>query len=247
MADAKLSSEVRAVLERATISGNVLTLPPGQLEPALYKAVDKALRNVGGKWKTRVGHVFPADPTLKLAAMLGTGVSVDEKKRDQAFFTPAELAKAVAVRAEVDGCTVLEPSAGNGSLAVASWLAGALCIDCIEINPERESQLVSCGLGDVFIRDFLTILPSDLDKQRYDRIVMNPPFTKNQDIKHVRHALRWLQPGGILVALMLDNQTRKGFMELVAECDPEIEQIERGAFKEAGTDAPTIMVRIETR
>lgn len=244
MANVKLSDEVRAVLERATVDGNVLYLPEGQLDRKLYEAVNKALTNAGGKWKTRVGHVFPTDAAPKLAAMLGTGVSVDEKKRDQAFFTPEELGKRVATVADVVGCSVLEPSAGSGQLALACWLAGASTIDCIEQNSEHEQHLTSCGFGDVFIRDFLSVLPADLDKEPYERIVMNPPFTRNQDIAHVLHALNWLAPGGILTAIMLNNQTRKGF-EKIEAYDPGIEDVPRAAFKEAGTDAPTIIVKIE--
>lgn len=82
MADVKLSDEVRAVLKRATVDGNILYLPEGQLDRKLYEAVNKALSLAGGKWKTRVGHVFPTDAASKLAAMLETGVSVDEKKHD---------------------------------------------------------------------------------------------------------------------------------------------------------------------
>lgn len=245
MADAILTNEVKDILGRATVNGNVLVLPPGQLDRKLYESVDKALKNAGGKWKRGVGHVFSSDAAPKLAAMLGTGVAVDEKRRDQAFFTPVDLAKSVAEMAEVKGCNVLEPSAGRGVLAVACWLAGALCVDCIELNTEHESVLTSCGFGDVVIEDFLALLPSDIDKEPYERIVMNPPFTKNQDIQHVLHALKWLAPGGILTAIMLNNQTRKGFMELVAEYDPEIEEVERGAFKESGTDVSTLIVKIE--
>jgi predicted RNA methylase len=244
MADVKLSDEVRNVLERATVDGNILYLPEGQLDRKLYEAVNKALTNAGAKWKTRVGHVFPTEAAPKLAAMLGSGISIDEKKRDQAFFTPESLAKRVVDRADVAGCSVLEPSAGNGSLAVACWLAGATTIDCIEINPEHRSAL-SAGFGDVVIADFLSVLPADLDKEPYDRIVMNPPFTKNQDIAHVLHALNWLAPGGILVAIMLDNQKRKDWTAL-EWYDPGIEEVKRGAFKESGTDVPTIIVKIET-
>lgn len=96
MADVVLTDEVKEVLSRATVDGNVLYLPEGQLDRKLYEAVNKALTNAGGKWKTRVGHVFPTDAGAKLAAMLGSGVSVDEKKRDQAFFTPPRIANRVA-------------------------------------------------------------------------------------------------------------------------------------------------------
>lgn len=244
MADAILTSEVKDVLSRSTVDGNVLFLPEGQLDRKLYEAVNKALANAGAKWKTRVGHVFPTAAAPKLAAMLGTGISVDEKKRGQAFFTPPKLAGQVAGRAEVSGYRVLEPSAGIGHLAVACWLAGASVVDCIEQNPEHKRTL-SAGIGDVFIRDFLSILPGDLDKEPYERIVMNPPFTKNQDIKHVRHALKWLKPGGILVSLMAGNQRRKGFVDLVGEYYPEIEDVDRGALKESGTDVRTVIVKIQ--
>lgn len=245
MADVRLSGEVRDVLMRSSVNGNVIILPPGQLDRGLYIKVDQALANAGGKWRRGVGHVFSSDAAPKLAAMLGTGVSVDEKKRDQAFFTPPGLAKRVAEMADVCDRTVLEPSAGMGHLAVACWLCGAYVVDCIERNSEYLTSLTSAGLGDVHIADFLSVTAADLEKEPYERIVMNPPFTKNQDIAHVRHALNWLAPDGILVAIMLNNQTRKGFMGLVAEYDPEIQELERGAFKESGTEISTIIVKIE--
>jgi predicted RNA methylase len=188
-----------------------------------------------------VGHVFPTEAAPKLAAMLGTGIAVDEKKRDQAFFTPRALADQVAARADVAGEHVLEPSAGNGALADACMRAGALSVSCFEINTQHMDTLRAKEY-EVIWDDFLKFSPHK--DALYSRIVMNPPFTKNQDIKHVLHALKWLAPGGILTAIMLDNQSRKGF-EAIEVYDPGIETIPRGAFKEAGTDAPTMIVKIE--
>lgn len=240
MGDAVLTSEVKEVLSRAECFGSALRLPPGQLDRKLYEQVDKALRNAGGKWNTKAkAHIFPTDAQPKLAAMLGTGVSVDEKKRDQAFFTPSELAAHVVSFADVRGHLVLEPSAGRGALADACMAAGAARVHCLEINSELAEHLAKKYF--TISGDFL----STWSDQKYSRIVMNPPFTRNQDIAHVRHALKWLKPCGVLVAIMLNNQTRKGFMELVAECDPEIEEIERGAFKQSGTDISTLIVKIE--
>lgn len=241
MADAILTSEVKDVLSRATTDGNVLFLPEGQLDWKLYEAVNKALTNAGAKWKTRVGHVFPTAAAPKLAAMLNSGVSVDEKKRDQAFFTPDHLAEAVAGMAEVKGHNVLEPSAGRGALADACMAQGARYVHCFEQNQEfvellRKKYVTTYG-------NFLAFPPRDALK--YERVCMNPPFTKNQDIKHVRHALRFLAPDGILVAIMLNNQTRKGFVDLVAEFEPDITPLERGVFKESGTDVPTLILKIE--
>lgn len=37
---------------------------------------------------------------------------------------------------------------------------------------------------------------------RYDRIIMNPPFSDRRDVQHVQHAYELLKPGGRLVAIM---------------------------------------------
>lgn len=139
------------------------------------------------------------------------------------------------------GHTVLEPSAGRGALADACAAAGADEVDCFEINRELVDELLSKEYR-VTHGDFLRFMAS----QRYDRIVMNPPFTKNQDIAHVKHALTWLKPGSVLVAIMLNSQTRRGFVELVAEYDPEIKEMDRGVFKESGTDVATLILKITT-
>jgi predicted RNA methylase len=243
MADTKLSTEVKDVLSRSVINGNVLVLPEGQLDRKLYEAVNKALTSAGGKWKRGQGHIFPSDAAPKLAAMLGSGVSVDEKKRDQSFFTPLDLAEEVVDIADVRGCDVLEPSAGRGALVTACLDAGAARVFAIEKNKEYAQDLESAAAM-YSGYDFLEL--TELWGGRlFNRVVMNPPFTKNQDIKHVNHALTFLAPGGILVAIMLDNQTRKSFQEIVAKYDTEIIEVERGAFKESGTMIPTIIVKIQ--
>lgn len=255
MADVRIESDVRDVLSRANALGNTLRLPPEQLDRKLYERVNEVLTNAGGKWnKSARAHIFPTDAAPKLAAMLGVGVSIDEKKRDQAFFTPPELARRVVEIADVAGCTVLEPSAGLGALADACQEAGAESVTCLEVNPEFIRELEKRYAWDAQCVDFLSVLPDENESvikngvkyaTSYDRIVMNPPFTKNQDIKHVKHALKWLQPGGVLVSLMMPNQNRKGFQEIVDEYDPEIIEVERGAFKGSGTDIATLIVKIQ--
>jgi len=245
MADLQIDADVRDVLSRAECAGIALRLPQEQLDRKLYERVDQALRNAGGKWdrKSRA-HIFPVDAQPKLIAMLGSGVSVDEKKRDQAFFTPPELARQVARLADVSGRYVLEPSAGRGAIADACIAEGALMISCFELNPEYAEELRHKPYSaEITEGDFLDHLPAP--GFQFLRIVMNPPFTKNQDIKHVSHALKWLAPGGILVSLMMPNQNRKGFQEIVDEYDSKIIEVERGAFKESGTDIATIIVRIQ--
>ena len=249
MANVKLSPEVAEVIGRSTITGNILVLPPGQLERPLYEAVNKALVAAGGKWKTRVGHVFTGDPRVKLGLMLETGVAVDEKKKFQAFYTPPALAARVVEWASVSGMIVLEPSCGAGALMLESIAQGAAKTYGIEINPEAEvaarKLLAGSGSFQIWGRDFMGTSPKDLNSGvLFDRVVMNPPFTNNQDIQHVQHALTFLKPGGILVAVMGANIERARFKALVAGLTHKIEHVEAGAFKAAGTNIPTIILRI---
>lgn len=220
MAHVTLSPEVRAILERSTITATSLKLPPGQLDRRLYEAVNKLITNAGGKWRGGLvqAHVFTSDPRAKLGLALETGVSVDEQKQFQAFYTPPELARQVAELAMVKGQVVLEPSAGQGALVDACFEAGAKDVECIDLNPENHAALIE-RVETVQICDFLGCNPAAHKRQNYPRIVMNPPFTRDQDIAHVEHALKFLAPGGILVAIMLDSLGREKFQALTGRLD----------------------------
>lgn len=57
------------VLQNAIVEGNVIKLPPVQLERNIYLEVKKSLESIGGKWKSGKvqGFVFEQDPTELLA------------------------------------------------------------------------------------------------------------------------------------------------------------------------------------
>lgn len=247
MANVTLSPEVRRVLERSTITESKLVLPE-QLDRATYEAVNKVITLAGGKWNRSAGaHLFSGDPRIKLGLALQTGVAVDEKKLFQFFPAPPALAARVVQRAHVSGCTVLEPSAGQGALArECSRSGGKLAM--IEFNPEHQPALSRLD-GVLHIGDFLSVTPTTAPagfNARFDRIVMNPPFAKKQDLKHVAHAVKhWLKPGGRLVAIMFPH-TEDEVVEYVGErCSFTTEEIEAGAFKESGTNIRTMLLILD--
>lgn len=243
MAHAKLTPEVTDILNRSNITGNVLILPPGQLKRKLYESVNAALVNAGGKWnRSAKGHVFASDPRAKLGLMLETGVSEDTKKTNQAFYTPAALARRVVLMASVEGKRVLEPSAGEGALADACREAGAEQVVCVELAGESCKVLKSKGY--IAIKDdFLSISPVNYFS---DRVVMNPPFSNRQDLKHVRHAMKFLKPGGRLVAIMQGNRTVNDIRKFVGdEVSILIERLDAGEFKESGTNIVAQIVTID--
>jgi hypothetical protein len=118
------------------------------------------------------------------------------------FPTPPTLAEMVIDAADIlPGMSVLEPSAGKGSLAdeVTEAVEG-VTVQCIEINPDLREILTMKGYT-LIHHDFTTY-----EGQAVDRIVMNPPFENGQDIEHVMLAFeKFLKPGGKLVSIMCEG------------------------------------------
>jgi hypothetical protein len=90
---------------------------------------------------------------------------------------------------------------------------------------------------------------------RFDRIIMNPPFEKGQDIDFVLKAYELLEPNGILVALMSEGsfyrsyKRDKAFQEWVSQMEANnaavLSEPIRGAFSTAQSFVQTgVTVRI---
>ena len=125
------------------------------------------------------------------------------------FPTPKPTIETMLDRADIEeGMEVLEPSAGKGDIADSLKEAGHTP-KVIEIRPALQDILQLKGY-EVVGTDFLE------HTKKYDRIVMNPPFEKGQDIDHVRHAYELLKSGGKLVSIMSESpffRTEKKYQE----------------------------------
>lgn len=101
------------------------------------------------------------------------------------FDTPRLLADRIARWANIKkGMSVLEPSAGLGTLALAAVDLGAN-VTCVEIDPVRCKYLEKIGLFTVN-KDFLqaTVIEHEL-------ALMNSPYENDQDLVHVLRALHF--------------------------------------------------------
>ena len=237
-----VSLDVLGVLGAATVRGNVVVLPPGQLDRKLYEQVNAVLVDLGGRWKTRVGHVFPSDPTNLLDEVLLSG-RVAGLALNGYFPTPPELVQRVCDLAEpLAGASVLEPSAGTGAIADELRARGA-DVTCVELLPEHRERLQAAGHRVLW--DDFTTLDTEL---RFDRVVMNPPYSKQQDIAHVTRAHALLRPGGLVVALMAagvsfrTDKKAAAFRLLLNDCGGWWEHNEPEAFKASGTMVRTVTV-----
>lgn len=171
------------------------------------------------------------------------------------FFTPAALARQVVARAKVAGQRVLEPSAGHGALAFEAVLQGAERVCCVELDPACRAELCRQALTKipqasklVFLREnnFLTLPPLSVD-----RVVMNPPFSRQKDVLHVEAAFGRLTQNGLLVAVMAagitfrQDKRSKTFRARVAACGGSIEPLPDDSFRETGTGVRTVLVTMK--
>lgn len=241
--NALITPEVREMLEQAIIKDNAVHFSH-LMERTLYVAVNKHLENLGGKWnKKQKCHLFEVAPGPLLEKSLEEGKSVNAQQRDQTFYTPPDIARKLAEMAGVSGKRVLEPSAGKGALAVACTQAGASGVTCFDILPDNVKTLVQLGFSAVCV-DFLSLPPSSphCGGLHYDRVMMNPPFTRHLWLLHIRHALQFIVPGGKLVSIVPGNAPdMKGFVKSVSG---SIAPLPKNAFASSGTTIDTAILSI---
>jgi type I restriction-modification system DNA methylase subunit len=241
----KVNNEILTVLSNAQTDGNALKLT-GQLDRNTYQQVNKVIEAAGGKWNKKLkAHIFEGDAADAMEQILLTG-EVTVPQNFGYFPTPEPIVRRLIDLAGIKpGMRVLEPSAGQG--AIAQEVAKITDVDCIELLPKNVAILNNLNLpGMIYPGDFLKMpaVPA------YDRIVMNPPFAKQDDIKHVLHALKFLKPNGKLVSVMSasilfrQNRLTADFRTLLDDCYSGVEELPEGAFKESGTMVRTVIVSI---
>jgi 16S rRNA G1207 methylase RsmC len=136
---------------------------------------------------------------------------------------------------------VLEPSAGTGNILRAIVDAEPTAeIHAVEIN-RALCDALPAGLmadGEALCADFLECTTEQLG--RFRRIVMNPPFADGSDIKHIKHALHFLEPGGCLVAICADGPRQQAELRPLAAT---WEELPAGTF--ADTNVRAVLMTVQ--
>lgn len=258
--DIQIAGDVRDVLNRSTVSGNTLFLPPAQLDRKLYRDVNKALEALGGKWnRSKKGHVFDGDPRAAIEAASETGKIAHPNQHD--FFpTSREVAEMACHRLGMGDSwkRTLEPSAGEGDLfaplvdwhGMPDWRPPRDELFLVELDPRRCASLREKGFEQHLYRgDFLSLDPRNF--RAFDRILMNPPFERGSDVKHITHALSFLAPGGRLVAIasaglkFRDDKATSALREQIEAWGGAIDELPAGSFEHAGTKVSTCLVVVD--
>lgn len=192
-------------------------------------------------------------------------------KKFQFYETPKEVAEYLVELAEINNDdNVLEPSAWHG--AIVDCLLPKLkdsknknvSIVLIELNPENVKILKDkYEFGNTWLTDAVDgrstyckkykmniyhcdFLQNWLNKEAFSKIVINPPFSKSQDVKHILEAYTLLNKWGRLVSIASSSvkwREWKLYDELKA-LNPEFIELPDWSFKESGTMVNTVIVVI---
>lgn len=158
-------------------------------------------------------------------------------KLDGFFPTPRPLIDELLSFAHIlPGMRVLEPSAGKGDIADAiKERHPDVRVDVCEIQDRLALLLVLKGYAPIG-RNFLE-LKLGVNAASYDRIVMNPPFERGQDIEHIQHAYSLLGSGGKLVSIASEgpffrnDKKAQTFRTWLALTGAESFKVDSGAFQ----------------
>lgn len=182
------------------------------------------------------GEVLPDAEEEAAKPQAGTAVSKDL----QFYWSPEKVISAAleaagiyrpsdySIRSEMPRHSVLEPSCGDGRILDALRMRGCQSLG-IEVHAGRAAEARAKG-HNVLTANFLECPP----RAEYDRVVMNPPFYGRHYVKHVRHAMEFLKPGGTLVAVLPATAHYDH-----GELEGRWEDLPVGSFAEAGTNVPT--------
>lgn len=217
--------------------------PETKLSPKVWSRIRQFMASNDIDWSTqRQAFVTEEDPTALIQA-LWMGKLRSRKQERQAFYTPADVAKQVVDVANVQGHTVLEPSAGDGALADACRARGANSVICCEIVPNEADKLIRKGYN-TYVGDFMDAKFCVV----YSRIVMNPPYTRDLYIMHVMHALTLLARGGRLVAIVPGERPSERLADLLDSTRGVTwgtRPLRPGAFKSSGTAIRTCVLIVD--
>jgi protein-L-isoaspartate O-methyltransferase len=172
---------------------------------------------------------------------LAAGVQV--VSAPQLFPTPRDLAARMVDLADIQpGHAVLEPSAGTGALmgAMGGRMFGHAPesgrLVAVEIN-----ATLAHGLPGEF--PLTTIYCADFTQwqteERFDRVLMNPPFANGADIEHIQRAAAMLKPGGRLVAICANGPRQAARLQPLAD---SWEELPAGTFAHTGVRAVLLTI-----
>lgn len=207
------------------------------------KAAIAALNSLPSNFSTTASV---SDIDLKIQALERTLVYA---KISGYFPTPKEVVEIMLKLIDIKpSMSVLEPHAGNGVIADVIRSTYNISPDVIELNNSLREILTLKGYN-IKGCDFLKF-----EGQKYDRIIMNPPWGKEfgslHDTEHIRHAYSLLNDQGCLISVasasctFQSNKKAIEFRSWLASANGTLAALPSESFKNSGTNTSCYIVRI---
>jgi hypothetical protein len=175
---------------------NAVRLPYSQCSEAVFEEARRVLVSIGGVLIKGGNWQFDYAPARIIAEIVASGC-VPDVKTHQYYPTPASIARiAIDMAAIGPDDTVLEPSAGQGG--IADHLPAPHRAVCVEISKLHCDILTAKG----FVAVQADFLAWAAGAPKFDRIIMNPPFSEGRALAHLQVAAMLLKPNGRLVAVL---------------------------------------------
>lgn len=191
-------------------------------------------------------------------------VNMSEEKRNRerdAFFpTPVKIVdKMIEIAGLKPDSIMLESSAGTGRiLDEARKIINSLDnFVVIELNESRQQVLKSKGYHVDFGGTFEDSLkdPEILKKlKRCDKVVINPPFKNDMDVKHLLISYMVCADKADIVSIMQENslyynrsihKVFKEFLNLIGKDAYKVVSLPAGSFKSEMTTVDTVIIHIK--
>lgn len=163
------------------------------------------------------------------------------------FQTPESIANKMVslIPDRYDNPIILEPSAGLGNLyrAIHGRYGSAASYTLVENSPDCMGELYRQQLNaELLQRDFFEVSP--VETGVFDVIIMNPPFKNGIDIKHINHALSFLDKDGLLVALCANGPRQNNQLKQLSDTWKVLPE---KTFKNTGTNVSAVMLTISRK
>ena len=171
----------------------------------------------------------------------------------QQFSTPPMLAwllaKAACLR---PGNTVLEPSAGNGALAIWASVNG-IPLAVNEIDRARRESLAQLFPEAVVTAHDGELVAELLDAPRPSIVLLNPPFAHSRErgrdggtaARHLRSAVRACEDSGRIVAIMPEGFDAAAFVGTLSDASLRLDVRLRQMFARSGTGITVRLVVLD--
>jgi hypothetical protein len=238
-------------IEACRVDKQRLWLPPREdfeLPQAAYTKFKKLIQSIGGRYQVG-GNWFDFD--FEPGDLLERLQSGENYAKALQFFptTPVACGEVEKVVPRIRG-RWLEPSGGRGALVdvIRKVNAGLdVTIDVCEIDSVNRLLLEKKGIR-LIGQDFMDL--HTMPNEKYDGIVMNPPFSNGQYMMHILRAYDHLKPGGNLTFIAptewMDStkEVHQDFRDAIAPFAGVMEVLPKGAFRESGTNIDTVLVNV---